>query len=98
MDCCANADHSPPPQDQAISVSKSFPAWTSPSGGSRRTATAASAEAKDRSASLDAADPVRRKVVIRLLNADKAVLPIEDLGLALDNLRVLQSFLSRPRG
>ncbi|HEV3217591.1 MAG TPA: ATPase, T2SS/T4P/T4SS family [Vicinamibacterales bacterium] len=38
------------------------------------------------------------KVVIRLLNADKAVLPIEDLGLAPANLRLLQSFLSRPQG
>jgi len=38
------------------------------------------------------------KVVIRLLNADRAVLPIDDLGLAPENLRVLQSFLSRPQG
>jgi type IV pilus assembly protein PilB len=38
------------------------------------------------------------KVVIRLLNADKAVLPIDELGLSPANLRVLQSFLSRPQG
>jgi type IV pilus assembly protein PilB len=38
------------------------------------------------------------KVVIRLLNADKAVLPLEDLGLASENLRLLQTFLSRPQG
>jgi type II secretory ATPase GspE/PulE/Tfp pilus assembly ATPase PilB-like protein/ActR/RegA family two-component response regulator len=38
------------------------------------------------------------KVVIRLLNADGAVLPIDNLGLAPENLRVLRSFLSRPQG
>ena len=38
------------------------------------------------------------KVVIRLLNADGAVLPIDSLGLAPENLRVLRSFLSRPQG
>jgi type IV pilus assembly protein PilB len=38
------------------------------------------------------------KIVIRLLNPDRAVLPIEDLGLAPGNLRLLQSFLARPQG
>jgi type IV pilus assembly protein PilB len=38
------------------------------------------------------------KIVIRLLNPDRAVLPIEDLGLAPQNLRLLQSFLARPQG
>ena len=38
------------------------------------------------------------KVVIRLLNADGAVLPIDHLGLAPENLRTLRSFLSRPQG
>jgi type II secretory ATPase GspE/PulE/Tfp pilus assembly ATPase PilB-like protein/ActR/RegA family two-component response regulator len=38
------------------------------------------------------------KIVIRLLNPDKAVLPIEALGFSAENLRLLQSFLSRPQG
>jgi type IV pilus assembly protein PilB len=38
------------------------------------------------------------KIVIRLLNADGAVLPIENLGFAPENLRALRSFLSRPQG
>ena len=38
------------------------------------------------------------KIVIRLLNADKAVLPIEQLGLAPENLRLVQSFLSSAQG
>jgi type IV pilus assembly protein PilB len=38
------------------------------------------------------------KVVIRLLNSDKAILPIEELGLAPDNLRTLRGFLARPQG
>ena len=38
------------------------------------------------------------KIVIRLLNAEGAVLPIDKLGLAPENLRVLRSFLSRPQG
>jgi type IV pilus assembly protein PilB len=38
------------------------------------------------------------KIVIRLLNPDRAVLPIDDLGLAPENLRLLQSFLARPQG
>jgi type II secretory ATPase GspE/PulE/Tfp pilus assembly ATPase PilB-like protein/CheY-like chemotaxis protein len=38
------------------------------------------------------------KIVIRLLNADKAVLPIEQLGLSPENLRLLQSFLSNTQG
>ncbi len=38
------------------------------------------------------------KIVIRLLNPDRAVLPIEDLGLAPGNLQLLQSFLARPQG
>jgi type IV pilus assembly protein PilB len=38
------------------------------------------------------------KVVIRLLSADRAVMPIDQLGLSPENLRVLQSFLARPQG
>ena len=38
------------------------------------------------------------KIVIRLLNTDKAILPIDQLGLSRDNLRALQSFLSNAQG
>jgi type II secretory ATPase GspE/PulE/Tfp pilus assembly ATPase PilB-like protein len=38
------------------------------------------------------------KIVIRLLNPDQAVLPIDQLGFAPANLRLLQSFLARPQG
>jgi type IV pilus assembly protein PilB len=38
------------------------------------------------------------KIVIRLLNPDKAILPIGQLGLSVGNLQLLQSFLSRPQG
>jgi type IV pilus assembly protein PilB len=38
------------------------------------------------------------KVVIRLLNSDKAILPMDKLGLAPDNLSLLKSFLSQPQG
>jgi type IV pilus assembly protein PilB len=38
------------------------------------------------------------KVVIRLLNADKAVLPMDQLGLSDSNLLVLKSFLAQPQG
>jgi type IV pilus assembly protein PilB len=38
------------------------------------------------------------KIVIRLLNPDKAVLPIEQLGFSPENQRLLQSFLARPQG
>jgi type IV pilus assembly protein PilB len=38
------------------------------------------------------------KIVIRLLNPDKAVLPIDALGFSSANLRLLQSFLVRPQG
>ena len=38
------------------------------------------------------------KIVIRLLNADKAILPIDQLGFAPENLRLLQSFLSSAQG
>jgi type II secretory ATPase GspE/PulE/Tfp pilus assembly ATPase PilB-like protein/CheY-like chemotaxis protein len=38
------------------------------------------------------------KTVIRLLNADKAILPIDQLGLSRENLRLMQSFLSHPQG
>ncbi len=38
------------------------------------------------------------KVVIRLLNADKAVAPIDQIGFSPENLRLLRSFLSRPQG
>ena len=38
------------------------------------------------------------KIVIRLLNADKAILPIDQLGLSPENLRLMQSFLSNAQG
>lgn len=38
------------------------------------------------------------KVVIRLLNSDKAILPLEELGLSPHNLRALRSFIARPQG
>jgi type II secretory ATPase GspE/PulE/Tfp pilus assembly ATPase PilB-like protein/ActR/RegA family two-component response regulator len=38
------------------------------------------------------------KIVIRLLNADKAVLPMDQLGLSPENLRLVQSFLSNAQG
>jgi type IV pilus assembly protein PilB len=38
------------------------------------------------------------KVVIRLLNSDKAILPMDKLGLSADNLALLNSFLSQPQG
>jgi type IV pilus assembly protein PilB len=38
------------------------------------------------------------KVVIRLLSSDRAVSPIDQLGLSPENLRLLKSFLSRPQG
>ena len=38
------------------------------------------------------------KIVIRLLNPDKSVLPIDQLGFSTENLRLLQSFLARPQG
>jgi type IV pilus assembly protein PilB len=38
------------------------------------------------------------KVVIRLLNTDRGVMPLDQLGLAPENLRLLRGFLSRPQG
>ncbi|HWW88604.1 MAG TPA: ATPase, T2SS/T4P/T4SS family, partial [Vicinamibacterales bacterium] len=38
------------------------------------------------------------KIVIRLLNADKALVPIEQLGFTPENLKLMRSFLSRPQG
>jgi type IV pilus assembly protein PilB len=38
------------------------------------------------------------KVVIRLLNSGTGILPLEDIGLSVRNLQVLQSALSRPQG
>ncbi|HMB81297.1 MAG TPA: ATPase, T2SS/T4P/T4SS family, partial [Vicinamibacterales bacterium] len=38
------------------------------------------------------------KIVIRLLNTDKAILPIEQLGLSPENLRLIQSFLTSAQG
>ncbi|MEP6915963.1 MAG: ATPase, T2SS/T4P/T4SS family, partial [Acidobacteriota bacterium] len=38
------------------------------------------------------------KIVIRLLNADKGILPIDQLGLSAENLRLIQSFLSNAQG
>jgi type II secretory ATPase GspE/PulE/Tfp pilus assembly ATPase PilB-like protein/CheY-like chemotaxis protein len=38
------------------------------------------------------------KIVIRLLNADKAILHIDQLALSSENLRLLQSFLSNAQG
>ena len=38
------------------------------------------------------------KIVIRLLNADRSVLPIEQLSLSVENLRLVRSFLSNAQG
>jgi type IV pilus assembly protein PilB len=38
------------------------------------------------------------KIVIRLLNADKAISPIDELGLSTENLRLIQLFLSNAQG
>jgi type IV pilus assembly protein PilB len=38
------------------------------------------------------------KIVIRLLNSDQAILPLDQIGLTPENLRLMQSFLSRPQG
>ena len=38
------------------------------------------------------------KIVIRLLNADKAVLSMDQLGLSPENMRLVQSFLSNAQG
>ena len=38
------------------------------------------------------------KVVIRLLNSGRAILPLDGIGLAPDNLRMFQSFLANPQG
>jgi len=38
------------------------------------------------------------KLVIRLLDADAAVLPLQGLGFSVENLRLLHSFLSCPQG
>jgi type IV pilus assembly protein PilB len=38
------------------------------------------------------------KIVIRLLNTDKGIQPIDQLELSPENLRLVQSFLSRPQG
>ena len=38
------------------------------------------------------------KIVIRLLNADKAILPLDQLGLSGDHLRLMRSFLANAQG
>jgi type IV pilus assembly protein PilB len=38
------------------------------------------------------------KIVIRLLNTDRAIMPIEDLGFSAGNLDLIRSFLARPQG
>jgi type IV pilus assembly protein PilB len=38
------------------------------------------------------------KVVIRLLNSDRAILPLDQIGLSPENLRLMRSFLSRAQG
>jgi type IV pilus assembly protein PilB len=38
------------------------------------------------------------KIVIRLLNTDRAIPPLENLGFSAANLRAMQSFLARPQG
>ena len=38
------------------------------------------------------------KIVIRLLDTEKAVTPIDKLGFSAENLRLLKSFLARPQG
>jgi type IV pilus assembly protein PilB len=38
------------------------------------------------------------KIVIRLLNSDRSITPLDQIGLTPDNLRLMQSFLSRAQG
>jgi type IV pilus assembly protein PilB len=38
------------------------------------------------------------KIVIRLLNSDKAILPLDELGFSPGNLLLMRSFLARPQG
>jgi type IV pilus assembly protein PilB len=38
------------------------------------------------------------KVVIRLLSSDHAILPLDQIGLTPENMRLMQSFLSHPQG
>jgi len=38
------------------------------------------------------------KIVIRLVNSDRAILPLDEIGLTPENLRLMQSFLSRAQG
>ncbi len=38
------------------------------------------------------------KIVIRLVNSDRAILPLDQIGLTPENLRLMQSFLSRAQG
>ena len=38
------------------------------------------------------------KVVIRLLNSDRAILPFDEIDFSAENLRVMRSFMSRPQG
>jgi type IV pilus assembly protein PilB len=38
------------------------------------------------------------KIVIRLLNSDRAVMPINEIGFLPENLRLMRSFISRPQG
>jgi type IV pilus assembly protein PilB len=38
------------------------------------------------------------KIVIRLLNADQTILPVDQLGLSRENLRLIRSFLSNAQG
>ena len=38
------------------------------------------------------------KVVIRLLNSDRAILPLDQIDFSSENLRIMRSFMSRPQG
>jgi len=38
------------------------------------------------------------KIVIRLLNSDRAILPLDEIDFAPDNLRLMKSFLGHPQG
>jgi type IV pilus assembly protein PilB len=38
------------------------------------------------------------KIVIRLLNSDRAILPFDQIDFSSENLRIMRSFMSRPQG
>src|SRR5258706_16392488 len=38
------------------------------------------------------------KIVIRLLNSDRAILPFDEIDFSSENLRIMRSFMARPQG